>query len=117
MARRYYTLAAILALAAVYFGAAKFGLSLAVVNASATAVWPPTGIALAVLLLWGYRLWPGIFLGAFLVNLTTQGTWATTLGIATGNTLEALLGVWLVNQFANGRQAFEKARDIFKFIM
>jgi PAS domain S-box-containing protein len=117
MTRRSYTAVPILALAAVYFGAAKFGLSLAVVNASATAVWPPTGIALAVLLLWGYRLWPGIFLGAFLVNLTTQGTWATTLGIATGNTLEALLGAWLVNQFANGRQAFEKARDIFKFIM
>jgi integral membrane sensor domain MASE1 len=109
--------AAILALAAVYFGAAKFGLALAFVNASATAVWPPTGIALAALLLWGYRLWPGIFLGAFLVNITTQGTLLTTLGIATGNTLEALLGVWLVNEFANGRRAFEQARDIFKFVL
>jgi PAS domain S-box-containing protein len=106
-----------LALAAVYFGAGKFGLSLAVVNASASAVWPPTGIALAALLLWGYRLWPGIFLGAFLVNITTQGTWATTLGIATGNTLEGLLGAWLVNQFASGRRAFEQPRDIFNFIL
>ena len=108
---------AILALAAVYFMTAKFGLSLAFVNASSTAVWPPTGIALAALILWGYRRWPGIFLGAFLVNLTTQGTWATTLGIATGNTLEALLGAWAVNQFANGRNFFEQARDIFRFIV
>ena len=67
--------------------------------------------------MWGYRLWPGIFLGAFLVNITTQGTLLTSLGIATGNTLEALLGAWLVNQFANGRHAFEQARDIFKFIL
>lgn len=109
--------ASILALAAVYFCAGKFGLSLAVVNASSSAVWPPTGIALAVLLLCGYRLWPGIFLGAFLVNLTTQGTLVTSLGIATGNTLEALLGAWLVNQFANGRHAFDRALDIFKFVL
>lgn len=117
MMRRFYKVASVLALAAVYFGAAKFGLSLAVVNASSSAVWPPTGIALAALLLWGRRLWPGIFLGAFLANLTTQGTLLTSLGIATGNTLEALLGVWLVNQFANGRRAFEQAQDIFKFIL
>src|SRR6266581_8068385 len=115
--RFFYSGAAILALAAVYFGSGAFGLSLAFVNASATAIWPPTGIALAALLLWGYRLWPGILLGAFLANITTQGTLLTNLGIATGNTLEALLGVWLVNQLANGRHAFEQARDIFKFIL
>ena len=117
MTRRLNEVGCILVLAAVYFGAAKFGLSLAFVNASATAIWPPTGIALAALLLWGYRLWPGILLGAFLANITTQGTLLTSLGIATGNTLEALLGVWLVNQLANGRHAFEQARDIFKFIL
>ncbi len=125
MSQRLYKTAAILALAVVYFGAAKFGLSLAFVNASASPVWPPTGIALAVLLRWGQRLWPGIFLGAFLANLFTPGTPETTmamvvgktLGIATGNTLEALVGAWLVNQFANGRHAFEQARDIFKFVL
>jgi len=117
MTRRSYTVAGVLALAAVYLVAAKFGLSLAVVNASSSAVWPPTGVALAALLLWGYRLWPGIFLGAFLANIITQGTLLTSLGIATGNTLEALLGAWLINQFANGRHAFEQARDIFKFVL
>src|SRR3989449_11514773 len=92
------TTAAIAAVAAAYFCAGKFGLSLAFVYASASAVWPPTGIALAALLLWGYRLWPGIFLGAFLVNITTQGSLATTLGIATGNTLEALLAAWGIDR-------------------
>ncbi len=116
MTRRFNEIAVLLGLAAVYFCAGEFGLSLATVNASATAVWPPTGIALAVLLVWGYRLWPGIFLGAFVVNLTTQGTLLTSLGIATGNTLEALLGAWLVNKYANGRRAFEQAFDVFRFI-
>src|SRR5213594_1502245 len=117
MTRRWHTYASILALAAFYFCAGKFGLSLAFVHASATAVWPLSGIALVVLLLWGYRLWPGIFLGAFLVNITTQGSVATTLGVAAGNTLEALLGAWFVNRFANGLKAFERARNIFKFVL
>ena len=91
-------LAAILTLAAVYFASGKFGLSLAFINASASAVWPPTGIALAILLLFGLRLWPGIFIGAFLVNITTQGSVPTTLGIAAGNTLEGIAGVWVIFQ-------------------
>src|SRR5882672_9956202 len=82
MPRSVRTLAAVLALAAIYFCSGKFGLSLAFLNPSASAVWPPTGLALAALLLYGYRLWPGVFLGAFLVNITTQGSWATTFGIA-----------------------------------
>src|SRR5437879_11287181 len=63
----------LLALAAVYFAAAKLGLMLAFVHASATAVWPPTGIALASMLLLGPRVWPAILLGAFLANVTTAG--------------------------------------------
>ena len=117
MTKRAYTVPMILALTAVYFAAARFGLSLAFLNASASAVWPPTGIALGVLLLWGYRLWPGIVVGAFLANFVTQGTLATPLGIAAGNTLESLLAAWLVNQYANGRDAFDQARDIFKYIL
>jgi len=111
------TLIAILALAGVYFCAGKLGLSWAYVHASASAVWPPTGIALAALLLWGTGLWPGIFLGAFLVNITTQGSLATTLGIAAGNTLEAVLAAWGINRFANGARAFERARTTFRFVL
>ncbi len=117
MTTRIHPLLMILALAAVYYATAIFGLSLAFVNASASAVWPATGVALAALLLFGPRFWPGIFLGAFLANIITQGTWVTSLGIATGNTLEAVLAARLVNEFANGRNVLERAGDIFKFIL
>ena len=98
-----------------YVLAGKLGLRLAFVHASATAVWPPTGIALAALLMAGYRVWPAILLGAFLVNITTAGSVATSLGIATGNTLEGLLGAYLVTRFAGGPSVFERAPDIFRF--
>jgi len=101
-------------LAAVYLIAAKLGLKLAFVHASATAVWPPTGIALAAFLVFGYRVWPGIFAGAFLANVTTEGTVATSLGIAAGNTLEGLTGAYLVNRFAGGTHAFDRPQDILK---
>src|SRR5438876_11701830 len=100
-------LAGVLALAAIYFCAGKLGLLLAFFNASVSPVWPPTGIALAALLLWGYRLWPGIFLGAFLVNFTTAGTPVADLGIAAGNTVESLVGVWRVYRSAHGLKAFD----------
>src|SRR3989449_4694949 len=102
-------------LTGVYFLAGKFGLSLAFVHASASAVWPPTGIALAATLLLGCRVWPALFLGAFLVNVTTAGSVWTSLGIAGGNTLEGLLGAFLVRRFANGLRVFDRARDIFTF--
>src|SRR2546422_10915227 len=88
----------ILGLAAVYVLAGKLGLLLAFVHASATAVWPPTGIALAAFLLLGYRGWPGIFLGAFLVNLTTAGSGARTIRIAAGDTLGRILEAHLVDK-------------------
>ena len=92
-------------LAALYFLAGKLGLQLAVVHPSATAIWPGTGIALAAILLFGYGVWPGIFLGAFAVNVTTAGSILSAVGIATGNTLEALVGAYLVIRFANGRKS------------
>jgi two-component system, NarL family, sensor histidine kinase FusK len=104
-------------LAAIYVLAGKLGLALAFVNASATAVWPPTGIALAAVLVFGRRVWPGIFLGAFLTNETTAGSVVTSLLIASGNTLEALVGASLVNRFAGGRAAFEQGRDILRFVL
>ncbi len=110
-----HTTATTLSLAALYFFAGKLGLMFAFFHVSATAVWPPTGIALAALLLFGYRVWPGIFLGAFLVNMTTAGSVLTSLGIAFGNTLEGLAGAYLANTFAQGRHAFDRVPDIFKF--
>jgi PAS domain S-box-containing protein len=144
VARRSEYLAALVALLIVYFLAGKLGLRLAFVHANATPVWPPTGIALAGFLVLGYRVWPAIFLGAFLVNITTPGlvatadhiatgntlhglldaflanvttfsSVATSIGIATGNTLEGLLGACLMNRFANGRNAFDHPRTVSKF--
>src|SRR5260370_36937847 len=116
---------AIVLLAAVYAGAGKLGLELASVHPSATPVWPPTGISLAALLIFGYRLWPGIFLGAFIANLIkfanvtpiTEASTAASLAIAVGNTLEALVGAGLVNRFANGAKTFERPQDVFKFTL
>jgi signal transduction histidine kinase len=107
----------LLALAAVYLGAGKLGLSLALVHASASAVWPPTGIALAAFLLLGRSVWPAIFMGAFLVNVTTEGNVATSLGIALGNTLEGLVGAELVRRFAGGAAAFDRPRNVFKYVV
>src|SRR6266851_9255293 len=103
------------ALAGVYFVAGKLGLKLAFVNASATAVWPCTGIALAAFLIPGYRVWPAILTGAFLVNVTTAGSVATSMGIAVGNTIEGVVGCYLVTRFAGGPHSFERAQDVFKF--
>lgn len=103
------------ALFGLYVSAGKVGLSVALVHASAPAVWPPTGIAMAAVLVVGYRSWPAIFAGAFVVNVTNAGSVTTSLGIAAGNTLEAILGAYLVNRFANGAGAFERAKDVFKF--
>jgi diguanylate cyclase (GGDEF)-like protein len=110
-------LALFVGLLAVYFIAGKLALKLAFLNASATPVWPCTGIAIAALLLFGYRVWPVIFAGAFFVNLTTAGTVLTSLGIASGNTFEALAGCYLVTRFADGRKAFQTTQNIFKFAL
>ena len=99
------------ALTAVYFAGGKLGLSLAYLHPSATPVWPPTGIALAAFLLFGDRVAVAILLGAFLVNLTTEGTIATSLVIAVGNTLEGWLGAVLVRRFAEGADAFRRPRS------
>jgi integral membrane sensor domain MASE1/anti-sigma regulatory factor (Ser/Thr protein kinase) len=101
-----------LVLAAAYFASAKLGLTLAFSNESVTAVWPPTGIALAALVLWGRGLWPGVLLGAFLANVTTDVPVYTAAGIAVGNTLEAVIGAYLLDRFGF-RPTLERLRDIF----
>src|SRR5258705_11802037 len=95
-------LAVVAVLAAVYFGTAKLGLRFAFVNPSATPLWAPTGITLAAFLIFGLRAWPGAFLGAFFANLTTAGSVLTSIGIATGNTLEGVAGSYLVKRLVCG---------------
>ena len=104
-------------LAAIYFVVGKLSLKLAFLNANASPVWPPAGITVAALLLYGYRLWPGIFVGAFLVNVLTAGNVFSSFGIAVGNTLEALIAAVLVRNIAAGAHAFEHAYDVFRFAL
>src|SRR5215469_17450132 len=113
--RRFPGLLLISILAVIYFIAGKLSLMLASLQASASPVWPPAGIALAALVLLGYRAWPAIFVGAFLVNVTTAGNFATSFAIAAGNTLEALAGAWLVNRFAGGKNVCDRPLGVFKF--
>lgn len=103
------------ALTAIYVAAGFFGLSLAFVNESASAVWPPTGLAVAALLLFGMRVWPAVAVGAFIVNVTTSGHVAASMAIAAANTLEGVVAAWLVARFARGRDAFGRPNDIFRF--
>jgi integral membrane sensor domain MASE1 len=99
-------------LAVVYYGAAELGLNLAFASPSVTAIWAPTGIALAAILLWGYRVWPGVALGALLANAGTGVPFYAVLGITVGNTLEALGGAYLLRELADFRPSLERVRDV-----
>ena len=110
------SLAGIVVLAGAYFGAAKLGLSFAIETPSVTAIWPPTGLALAALVLWGYRLWPGVAIGAFLANSWTGIPLAATIGITCGNTLEAVVGAYLLRRVAHFRPSLERVRDVLALV-
>jgi signal transduction histidine kinase len=99
-------------IAFIYFGGAKFGLSLAFATKQVTALWPPTGIAIASLLLLGSRIWPGLFLGAFLANATSGESLVTALGIAFGNTLSGVVGVFLLRRYCKFHITLERTRDV-----
>ncbi|WP_447977259.1 MASE1 domain-containing protein [Candidatus Nitrospira bockiana] len=100
-----------------YSATGKLGLQWASYHPSSTAIWPPTGIALAALLVFGTWTWPAIFFAAFFVNVTTAGSVATSLGIATGNTLEAVVGSLLVRRFAQSPLTFDRPADVFVYIV
>jgi PAS domain S-box-containing protein len=100
-----------------YIAAGRIGLLLAFANENASPVWPPTGLAIAGLLLFGLRAWPAVAFGAFIVNLTNTGSIPASLVIAVGNTLEALAGAWLTNRFARGRSAFDSTADVLRFVI
>ncbi|HWP65989.1 MAG TPA: MASE1 domain-containing protein [Candidatus Limnocylindria bacterium] len=103
------------ALAAVYFAAAKLGLSFAFTVPQVSPVWPSTGLAIAALVLGGRRLWPGVAAGAFAANWTTHEPALTALAIAAGNTLEALLAVTLLRR-TSFRAALDRLRDVLALI-
>src|SRR5919106_1393919 len=105
----------IVLVAAAYYGAARLSLHLALVGESVTPVWPPTGIAVVALLLFGRRVWPGILLAAFLVNLPISPSPAAAAGIAVGNTLGPLFACFLLNR-VGFQPKLERLRDALAIV-
>ncbi|HMF27310.1 MAG TPA: MASE1 domain-containing protein, partial [Candidatus Cybelea sp.] len=94
-----------------YVVGAKLGFQFAFATKEVTAVWPPTGIALAALLLWGYRAWPGIFVGALASNaIMAEPLWTAAM-IATGNTLAPVFGCFLLRLF-KFENSLDRVRDV-----
>ncbi len=103
--------------AAAYFLAAELGLSLASAHTNVSPVWPPTGIAIAALLVFGRRLWPAVFLGALAANLWTEVSIPVAAGIALGNTLEALAAYHLLNFRSPFDESFSSLKTVLKFVL
>ncbi|MEO1086202.1 MAG: MASE1 domain-containing protein, partial [Acidobacteriota bacterium] len=99
-----------------YFVTGRIGLDLSQIAGSVTLIWAPTGISLAALILGGLRLWPGVWLGAFLVNSTVGVPWPAALGIACGNTLEAVVGAVLLTRWWGLSHRLESWRDLLGFL-
>jgi len=104
-------------LAAVYVMTARLGLELDPVEGFATLVWPPTGIALAALLVLGPRMWPGVAIGAAVANLWSGAPLLVSLGIAAGNTLEALIGAHLLRLYGDFEPALQRVRDVVLLVV
>ncbi|MGH9326753.1 MAG: MASE1 domain-containing protein [Terriglobia bacterium] len=109
--RRWLVLAAI---GLAYFLTGKLELRLAIVNRT---VWAPAGIALFAFLVFGRKIWPAILVAAFAVSATTSGSILASFGIAVGNTLEGMVGSYLIIRFADGQDVFLKSRNVFRFAL
>ncbi len=94
-----------------YFLSAEFGLSVATVDEQVSPVWPPTGIGLAAVLVFGRRIWPAVAAGAFAIN-AVSGPVPAAMGIAVGNTLEAVVGAGLLTRFTDFHNALDRPRDV-----
>lgn len=123
----YRLLKQILVLAAAYFITGKLALLLAIPPGYATAVWPAAGVALAGILLCGYRAWPGVLLGSFFVNVTSNaGTGSTdsvmqfavvALSIGVAASLQSLLGAWLIRRYAGYPNVLNREKDVLLLVV
>ncbi len=89
-----------------YFAFARLGLHLATINDTASAVWPATGLGIAVSIFFGLRVLPGIFIGAAIANILTPLPILSVFGIATGSTLEAFVAAWLYKLILTKKRSF-----------
>jgi len=106
----------IILLAAVYFAAAKVSLLVAIPPGYASAIWPPSGIALGALLLGNRRLWPGVWIGSFAANLSIEGALLASLVIATGSGLQAFAVATLVRRLLGVPRRFERVQEVLRFV-
>ncbi|MGA2001283.1 MAG: MASE1 domain-containing protein [Terriglobales bacterium] len=102
---------------AAYFLAGRIGLAIPFTSGNVSPVWPPAGIALAAMLVWGYGMWPAILAGAFLVNFFSPVPHAASLGIAVGNTSSALVAAWLVRKTPGFRAALPRLQDVLALVL
>ena len=100
-----------------YVVAAKLGLHLAFANKNVTAVWPPTGIAVAAFLLLGVRVWPSIAVGALLANLANGAGLSTSMLIAVGNTAGPVLAWVLIHRVTRARSRLERIPDVVRVLL
>jgi signal transduction histidine kinase len=109
--------ALLIGVTALYVAAAKVGLTYAVVGSTVSLVWAPSGIALAALLVFGWRMAFAVTLGAFLANLGTGIPLLAACSIAAGNTLEAVVGAGLLQRFPGFQIGLKTRRDVFALIL
>jgi PAS domain S-box-containing protein len=107
--------AAIILLAAAYWGAARLSLLLAIPPGYATAVWPASGIALAALLMLGVRAWPGVLIGSLAANLGVESSLLVSALIAAGSSLQAVVAATVVRRLVGVPYRFESAVQVVKF--
>ncbi len=117
----------IIGLAIAYAVTGKLGTFLAIPPGYATAIWPPSGIALAAVLLYGRRIWPGVFIGAFLVNFSnavvagslaeTLTSVVITLAMSCGASLQAVAGAYLVHRYAGFPNSLTREKEVLLFFL
>ena len=107
-------IALIFGVALLYFLSAKLGLMLSLVGKSVTLFWPASGVALTALLMFGLRIWPGVFIGSILGNIAVG--FVPSLEISCGSTLEAVLGFWLLRRYSEFDLSLVTIRDAFTLL-
>jgi PAS domain S-box-containing protein len=102
-------------LAAAYYAAAKIGLQLAYLHGAVTAFWPPVGVGIAALTLYGVRLWPGVVIGDLAV-----GDYSTPLGTVAGqtvgNTLEVVIAALILGRLVQGRVDLTRVTQVLALV-
>jgi diguanylate cyclase (GGDEF)-like protein len=106
---------AYVAVVGAYIAAGLIAVELGFINKAVPPIWPSAGIALGALVMFGYRLWPAVLVGAFLVYFTVLHSLPAALAMAGGNTAEGLLAAYLINRFAGGRSAFQNPQNTLRF--